>query len=67
MQWAYSNSPYNDFICGFPIAFNNKCFACFGTKNHDSAQYIAINQQTTTHLSIHSSQKGSTWIFIIGY
>lgn len=66
-QWMVLGSYYNDYPFAWNVAFDNANYFCLATKNHDSAQFVALAGQGITGCSIHASSNGTTFVLGIGY
>lgn len=63
----FVRSTYNDYPASWAVSFDNRVFCCIATKNHDSAQYVAVSGESITGFAIHASNNGSTFVLGIGY
>ena len=66
-QWMFIGSTSKDYPVSWAVAFDNKLFCCIATKNHDTAQYVAVSGQSITGLTIHASYQGTTFVLGLGY
>jgi len=67
LQWMIVSSQYNSYPNSWTISFFTKVLNALATKNHDSAQYVAIILYGLEGFGIHASNIGTTYVLAIGY